>query len=68
MIKKKIKWISNSIVIFNGKILCLVGSTKPKLKIDICLLNHPFYSKNKVISNSEGRVEKFMTKYKLTNN
>nr|QES95282.1 ribosomal protein L31 [Nitzschia sp. (in: diatoms)] len=69
MIKKKhIKWISNSIVIFNGKILCLIGSTKSKLKIDICLLNHPFYSKNQSISDSEGRIEKFMKKYKLTNN
>jgi len=58
-------WYSNSTVFFDGKPLCLIGSTKEKLQIDIWLANHPFYTNSQVILDSEGRVEKFMKKYQL---
>jgi large subunit ribosomal protein L31 len=48
-----------------GKPLCLIGSTKKELQVDIWLANHPFYTNSQVMIDSEGRVEKFMKKYRL---
>lgn len=58
-------WFKNTPVLCDGKPLCLVGSTKPELQIDMWLANHPFYTKSQVITDSEGRVERFMKKYGL---
>jgi large subunit ribosomal protein L31 len=58
-------WYPNAKVFFEGKPLCLIGSTKRELQIDIWLANHPFYTNSQVIVDSEGRVEKFMKKYQL---
>lgn len=60
------KWSENTQVLCDGKPICLVGSTQQKLQVDIWLANHPFYTNSKVITDSEGRVEKFMKKYQLT--
>ena len=58
-------WYRESTVLFDGKPLCLVGSTKSELQVDIWLANHPFYTNSQVMIDSEGRVEKFMKKYQL---
>jgi large subunit ribosomal protein L31 len=58
-------WFETTTVLCDGKPLCLIGSTKRELQIDIWLPRHPFYTKSQVIIDSEGRVEKFMKKYKL---
>ena len=58
-------WFKNTPVLCDGKPLCLVGSTKPELQIDMWLANHPFYTKSQVMIDSEGRVERFMKKYGL---
>jgi large subunit ribosomal protein L31 len=52
-------------VLCDGKPLCLIGSTKRELQVDIWLANHPFYTNSQVMIDSEGRVEKFMKKYNL---
>lgn len=59
------KWFKNVPVLCDGKPLCLVGSTKSELQIDMWLANHPFYTKSQVMIDSEGRVERFMKKYGL---
>jgi large subunit ribosomal protein L31 len=59
------KWFENTTVFCDGKPLCVIGSTKPELQIDTWLANHPFYTNSQVIIDSEGRVEKFMKKYRL---
>ena len=59
------KWSKNIPVLCDGKPLCLIGSTKSELQIDIWLANHSFYTNSQVMVDSEGRVEKFMKKYKL---
>lgn len=59
------KWSQKTPVFCDGKLICLIGSTKPELQVDIWLANHPFYTKSQVLIDSEGRVEKFMKKYKL---
>jgi large subunit ribosomal protein L31 len=40
-----------------------VGSTKPRLNVDIWSGNHPFYTGSQKILDTEGRVERFMRKY-----
>jgi len=59
------KWVKNTPVLCDGKQLCLIGSTKDQLQVDIWLANHPFYTKSQVMIDSEGRVERFMKKYGL---
>jgi large subunit ribosomal protein L31 len=58
-------WSAKTPVLCDGKPLCFVGSTKRELQIDIWLANHPFYTNAQVLTDSEGRVEKFMKKYGL---
>lgn len=60
-------WFKDTPVLFNGKTICLLGSTKKELQVDMWLANHPFYTNSQVIIDSEGRVEKFMKKYRLDN-
>jgi large subunit ribosomal protein L31 len=59
-------WFPMAKIICAGKPICLVGSTKKELQIDIWLGNHPFYTDSQVLVDSEGRVEKFMKKYQLS--
>ena len=60
------KWFENAPILCDGKPLCLIGSTKPELQMDIWLANHPFYTKSQVVVDSEGRVDRFMKKYGLS--
>jgi large subunit ribosomal protein L31 len=59
------KWSEKTPVLCDGKPLCFIGSTKSELQVDIWLANHPFYTNSQVLTDSEGRVEKFMKKYGL---
>ena len=61
-------WFNNAPVFYDGKPICLIGSTKKELQVDIWLANHPFYTNSQVMIDSEGRVEKFMKKYRLNTN
>lgn len=61
-------WVENAPVFYDGKPICLIGSTKKELQVDIWLANHPFYTNSQVMIDSEGRVEKFMKKYRLNTN
>jgi large subunit ribosomal protein L31 len=40
-------------------------STKSSLRIEICSNCHPFYTGKQKIVDTEGRVEKFLQKYKM---
>lgn len=40
-------------------------STKPQLRIEICSACHPFYTGKQKIVDTEGRVQKFLQKYKM---
>lgn len=39
-------------------------STKPTIRVEICSNCHPFYTGKQKIVDTEGRVEKFMQKYR----
>jgi large subunit ribosomal protein L31 len=40
-------------------------STKATIRLDICSNCHPFFTGKQKIVDAEGRVEKFMQKYKM---
>jgi len=58
-------WFTTTPILYDGKPLGLIGSTKSKLQVDMWLVNHPFYTKSQAMIDSEGRVERFMKKYGL---
>mmetsp|Transcript_18964 Transcript_18964/g.21429 ORF Transcript_18964/g.21429 Transcript_18964/m.21429 type:complete len:119 (+) Transcript_18964:72-428(+) len=58
-------WFPSSTIMCDGKPLGIVGSTRKELQVDMWLANHPFYNKNSISIDSEGRVERFMKKYGL---
>ena len=62
--KLKIPWYFSSKVFCDGILIFKVGSTKPRLDMDIWSGNHPFYTGSLEILDSEGRVERFKRKYK----
>ena len=43
------------------------GSTKEKMKIEICSECHPFFTGKQKIVDTAGRVERFNRKYNLNN-
>ncbi|MGB2555232.1 MAG: 50S ribosomal protein L31, partial [Flavobacteriaceae bacterium] len=56
-------WYPNAKVYCDGQLVMKVGSTKPRLNVDIWSGNHPFYTGSQKIIDTEGRVERFMKKY-----
>jgi len=40
-------------------------SVKPSLRVEICSKCHPFYTGTQKIMDTEGRVERFIKRYKL---
>ena len=66
--KKKEKhpqWHHSSKVYCGGKLIMVIGSTKPKLKIDTWSYNHPYFLGSNNIFSNKGRIEQFMKKYNL---
>lgn len=58
-------WYPEAKVFCNGEEILSIGSTKPKLNVDVWSGNHPFYTGSQKIIDTEGRVEKFNRKYKM---
>jgi len=56
----------------NAVVTCACGntfetrSTKPTIRVEICSACHPFYTGKQKLVDTEGRVEKFLQKYKMT--
>lgn len=53
-----------------ARVVCQCGgtfetrSTREQIRIEICSLCHPFYTGKQKLVDTEGRVEKFLSKYK----
>nr|YP_009051052.1 ribosomal protein L31 [Galdieria sulphuraria]AIG92496.1 ribosomal protein L31 [Galdieria sulphuraria] len=62
------KWYPEAEVYCEGKLIFKIGSTKPKLNVDVWSGNHPFFTDSQRIIDTEGRVERFIKKYKIQNN
>ncbi len=41
-----------------------IGSTKSDIRVEICSKCHPFFTGKQKLVDSEGRVERFLRKYK----
>ncbi|PSP17207.1 MAG: 50S ribosomal protein L31 [Cyanobacteria bacterium QS_8_64_29] len=57
------QWYPDAKVICNGEEVMRVGSTQPEIHVDIWAGNHPFYTGQQRIIDTEGRVERFRRKY-----
>jgi large subunit ribosomal protein L31 len=60
------KWYPEAKVYCNGELVMTVGSTKPELHVDVWSGNHPFFTGTQKIIDTEGRVERFLRKYGMT--
>lgn len=55
----------------NAKVTCscgnsfTTGSTKPTLRVEVCSRCHPFFTGEKRIMDTAGRLERFKRRYKL---
>ena len=56
----------NTKIYCDGKLIFEVGSTKEELYVDIWSGNHPFYTGSQRLLDTEGRVERFLRKYKIS--
>ena len=57
------EWYPEAKVYCNGEVVMTVGATKPEMSVDVWSGNHPFYTGNQKIIDTEGRVERFLRKY-----
>ncbi len=60
--KKEIhpEWYPEAKVYHDGELIMVVGSTKPELSVEIWSGNHPFYTGQQRLVDTEGQVERFM--------
>lgn len=57
------EWYPEAEVYCNGELVMTVGSTQPKIYVDVWSGNHPYYTGTQKIIDTEGRVERFLRKY-----
>jgi large subunit ribosomal protein L31 len=53
-------WYPDAKVIHDGEVIMTVGSTQPELSVEIWSGNHPFYTGQQRLVDTEGQVERFM--------
>lgn len=56
------QWKNDSKVVLNGKTIMTVGSTKDELQVEIWSGNHPFYTGQEMLVDTDNLVEKFNKK------
>ena len=55
---------------FQAKVRCAcgnemeIGSTREEIRVEVCSKCHPFFTGKQKLVDSEGRVERFLKKYK----
>jgi large subunit ribosomal protein L31 len=54
------EWYPDAKVICDGEVVMTVGSTKPELHVEIWSGNHPFYTGQQRLVDTEGQVERFL--------
>ena len=60
------EWYPEAKVFCNGELVATMGSTKPEINVDVWSGNHPFYTGTQRIMDTEGRVERFLRKYGMS--
>jgi large subunit ribosomal protein L31 len=54
------EWYPDAEVVVNGEVVMRVGSTQPRLNVEIWSGTHPFYTGQQRLVDTEGQVERFM--------
>ena len=54
------EWYPEAKVICNGEVIMTVGATKPELNVEIWSGNHPYYTGQQRLVDTEGQVERFV--------
>jgi large subunit ribosomal protein L31 len=54
------EWFPEAKVICNGEVVMTIGATQPELHVEIYSGNHPFYTGQQRLVDTEGQVERFM--------
>ena len=54
------KWYPDAKVICDGEVVMTIGSTQPEIRVDIWSGNHPFYTGQQRLVDTEGQVDRFM--------
>ena len=54
------EWYPNAEVVFDGETVMHVGSTKPRIVVDIWSGSHPFFTGEQRLIDTEGQVDRFM--------
>ena len=53
------KWYPDAKVLCDGEVIMTVGSSQPELRVDIWSGNHPFYTGQQRLVDTEGQVDRF---------
>ena len=54
------EWYPDAEVVVNGEVVMRVGSTQPRLNVEIWSGTHPFYTGQQRLVDTEGQVERFL--------
>ena len=54
------KWYPDAEVIVEGEVVMTVGSTEPRINVEIWSGTHPFYTGTQRLLDTEGQVDRFM--------
>jgi len=57
------KWYPHAKVFCDGQFVIKMGSTQPRLNIDVCSDTHPYYNGTLKTIVAEGRIERFQRRY-----
>ncbi len=54
------QWYPEAEVVYDGEVVMTVGSTQPRLVVDVWSGTHPFYTGEQRLLDTEGQVDRFM--------
>ncbi len=58
------KWYPEAKVVCNGEVVMTVGATQPEIRVDVWSGNHPFFTGQHRIVDTEGQVDRFYKRLK----
>lgn len=58
------EWHADAEIVVGGEVVMRVGSTKPKMNVEIWSGTHPFFTGQQRLVDTEGQVERFLKRLK----
>ena len=59
------EWYPNAEVVCDGEVVMHIGSTQPRIVVDIWSGTHPFYTGEQRLIDTEGQVDRFMRRLQV---